>query len=207
MQNVNLYLPEYRPNSTWLTEKSVIFAASGLVIVLVLITFLEQLNLSKYEQSVIESEEQNLVQRSEVEKIKAQRPNYAIQTLDEEIERLRLEIDNRQRVIELIGRKNLGNVKGFSSRLKELAQYSSPDISIQHFRFSGGSARVEIFGSSLNAHAPVNLVDQLQITDSYSQTGFGPLTISDQDSSGVYRFSFGFESLFNHRETLVGANP
>jgi hypothetical protein len=207
MQNINLYVPDLRPNSAWLTEKSLAYGLVVFVVFLILLTFIDRHSVNQYKASVLATESKNTTQREDVEKIKAKRPSFALQSMDEEILRLRAEIDDRYRVIELIGRKNLGNVHGYSSRLKALSEYSSPDISIVHFRFSSGSDRVDIRGSSLKPEAPVNIIGKLQNTESYRQASFGALTISDFDESiNAFHYSFGFEPLFKHQDTLLGLN-
>jgi len=206
LQNINLYLPELQPNSAWLTERSLIFSVIGFISLLVVITVFDNLSISKYEKAVVHAEQDNTRGRSEVEKIKAQRPSYALQTLDNEIARLRSEIDNRQRVIALIDKKNLGNVRGYSKRLYDLAAHSTKELSVQHIRFSEGSSRVDLSGFSRRPESAVNLIGTLQKEESYARTSFGVLTVTDMDfSTQSYQFSFGFEPLFEHQTSLLGA--
>ena len=198
MQQVNLYLPEFRPRKDWLTASSIVGAAAFVFILMVfyIVTLKNAVEEIKSNVAVLEQQKETI--QSRVEQIK-NIPRAALsESLDSKIESLNYGIRKRQEVSLIIKKQNLGNAYGFSSMMESLARKYSPEISLSHIRVSRGGKFVEFSGATRVADAVPEYIRNLQNEESFLNVGFGLVSIHKaKEFSRDHTFSVGFEPVYS----------
>ena len=144
MQQVNLYLPELRPKKEWLTARTTGVIALGFIAMMWLGVLLSshRLELRAQQLERMETYRQQALLRIQDIRSRA-RPGVSAE-LDEQLANIIAAIATREKLAAIMRGQELGNQQGFSAALEGLARQSMPSISLEHFRFSAGGARVEL---------------------------------------------------------------
>lgn len=203
MQNVDLYLPELRPKKEWITAWSTVWLAFGFIIILSGSSIFNYFQLEHLQKNIELLQNQNVLAKSRVDAIKGRSPEGNAVKLDREINALRLRVDERLRVNELIEGQSLGNDVGFSTRLNALANAVNGSVSVGKFRFSRGASFIEMTGESKSAEDVANLIGALKGMPEYHSATFGELTIKEMKKSNtLFVYSLGFTPLFDYQTIL-----
>jgi hypothetical protein len=189
MQQINLYLPEFRPHRDYFSvENSGIF----LLLLLVLMIFLQlsrssQLNV--LESQVTELEMQLQKQKDQVETLKKTPVLGRSAALEQEVAQTREAIRNREAIAQVIGGQSLGNQTGFSRQLLALGEQRVEGISLQSFNLRRGGAFARLEGVSLKAESVPLYVARLQGDPSFAATRFGFLSLRSSDTGVQFLLS------------------
>ena len=201
MQQVNLYLPEFRPRQEWITARALALTALGVILVMVFSALLAKTRLDRYEQTILVLEQQQEQARARVEAIKSRANPGDAASLDAQMARLRESINTRLVVSDLIAGQSLGFDRGYSARLGVFAETVPEGFALDQFRFSGGAAKIELRGHSRNAANIAQFVAQLKNSEAFEEATFGRLSVAESKiGQSVFSFSYGFEPVFD--ETL-----
>ncbi len=133
MQQVNLYLPEFRPNREPLRAVHIAWGGLALLILLVAFSF-----YSHSQQKAIEAQlaqEQAAMQslQSQLTLLSAKKPAQSSAELDIKIAQLQKNLQRHLQILSMISHQDLGNDKGFSAQLRALGQASVNTVSIESF--------------------------------------------------------------------------
>lgn len=177
MQQINLYLPEYRPHRDYFSAQN---SAIFLLLLLGLMIFL-QVNrggqLKAMEARVVVLEAQQKSQKEQVDALKKRPVLGRSATLEREIAQTREAIRNREAIAEFVDGQALGNQAGFSPQLLALGTQRVEGVSLRSFALQRGGAFARLEGVSLTAEAVPLYVVRLQSDPSFADTRFGFLSL------------------------------
>lgn len=211
MQQINLYLPEFRPHRDFFSaENSLIF----LLVLLGLMIFLQVSRsgqLAALEAQVVRLEEQQKTQKEQVDALKKTPVQGRSAALERELEQTREAIRNREAIAELIGGQSLGNQTGFSGQLLALGEQQLEGMYLQSFDLKRGGAVARMSGVSLKAESVPLYVARLQADPGFSATRFGFLSLRNTDSGVQFLLSGDGpvpEDMLSHTaEKIAGGKP
>jgi len=208
MQQINLYLPEFRPRRDYFSaENSVLLLAA----VLGLMIFLRVQQGSELGALTAEVDQLEARYKTVNEQVTALKKTPAVgrsATLEREIVRTRDAIRNREAIAELMAGQSLGNQRGFSSQLLALGEHRLEDISLQSFELQNGGSFARIAGVSLKAESVPLYVTRLQGDPCFANTRFGFLTLQNTPAGMQFLLSgdgpVNTEMLAHTAESLTG---
>lgn len=203
MQQINLYVPELRPKKEWMTAKTLLTLVVGFSVLMLFSVLINRHQLSNYQLQVERLEHQKLLGERSLAEIKSKNPSQVGAKLDLEVQDLRARVHQRIQVSDLIGRQNLGNNRGYSQRMTALANEVPDSMSLYQFRFSQGEAFVEMQGESKQAAPIVEIVSELKQGAEFGSAIFGTLSIHEQSQKNRFRFSYGFDPLFESDKKIA----
>lgn len=190
MQQINLYLPEFRPNREPL--RAIHMAWSGLGFLVLLLCFSAY---SNYQYGVLqqqlETEQKNQsALQAQVQVLNAQRPAQSSADLDAKILQLQKNVQRHQQILTMIAHQDLGNDRGFSVQLNALGQAALSTISVETFSLQRGGRYAELTGLTRSADQIPLYLQRLRRDASFSDVGFGVLNVErDEKQSGLLKFS------------------
>ncbi len=184
-QQINLYLPEFRPNREPLRAVHMVLLLVALLMVLVLWSLFTARGNSQLEQQVAERQAALDVIEQQLLAMARSRPESDRAALEREATRLEREIERRQLIHAAIGRENLGNAAGFSAQLEAMARQSLDTLSLESFSLQQGGSYVELRGRAQRADQVPLYLQQLRSEDSFRQVRFGVLEATRDERGGV----------------------
>lgn len=183
MQQINLYLPEFRPNRKPVRAEHMLWAAGVLLLLLIFWSFWSfQQTQAMAEKVALEQRELEQLQE-QVQDLTARQPRRQGPDLETEIERLDSEIRRRENIRLLITQQNLGNAEGFSAQLQALARQSMTDLALQHFSLQQGGGYVELGGRVRQAERVPEYLQRLRLEPSFTLVRFGVMNVEQDESS------------------------
>ena len=197
MQQINLYLPEFRPKQKILTANIVAICSLGLFAVLLVVAVLDNLQIKSMEQQIVEDESLKKIVKQRVdEMLTVPRPSDE-QRLDRQIVQLREAIRSREQVGRIIEGQSFGNANGFSRAMKSLAKQSLSNIALERIKLSSGGEFVELKGLSTLPESIPQYIQKLQSESSLKNVHYGALSIAENSGPNtLHQFSLGFESVY-----------
>lgn len=190
MQQINLYLPEFRPNREPLRAIHMLWAS--VVVLVMLLGFSVYSNHQHGQlqaQLLVEQKAQETMQ-AQLKVLSAQKPAQASADLDVKITQLQKNVQRHQQILAMISNQDLGNDKGFSAQLDALAQASLNTISIESFSLQRGGKYAELTGLTRSADQIPFYLQRLRKDPSFAEVGFGVLNIErDSEQGGLLKFS------------------
>ena len=99
-------------------------------------------------------------------------PNGATSTLEDEVEHLRREKEQKLRVKEMLNGTQLGSIKGFSTYLEGLAQEIIPNVWLTSIEISDGGRKLDIQGSTLDPKLVPRFIQRLSTEQSFAGSEF-----------------------------------
>ncbi|MEX0740076.1 MAG: hypothetical protein WD071_12105 [Pseudohongiella sp.] len=169
-QQVNLFLPELRPNREWLTA---IRLGKTVAVVLLLMVLLSawnywQRSVLRAEMAVAEAELSAQTQRTEqIERDAASRSSN--ESLLRDIATRETRLQQSQELLEFLRNTTLGNSTGYSEYVKDLSRASFDGIWLTEFRISGGTDSVFLRGNALQTAMVPDYVGRLSGSQSSLQ--------------------------------------
>lgn len=189
-QQINFYLPEFRPSREALRSVHMIWGLAGMFLVLLALT---ALTYYQYKQLEAEFAQVNEIQKklqSQLQDAITARPPLSGPDMDAKIQKLQGELQRRQELESIILSQNLGNDKGFSVQLNALASASLDSISLEAFSLQKGGSYAELVGRARSADQIPLYLQRLRSDPSFSRVGFGVLTVGrEEEGNGILQFS------------------
>jgi hypothetical protein len=177
MQQINLYLPEFRAKADLLSAERALALLGIVLLVLIGVQILQVRELNAMRATAVDLEAKQLALKETADQLKkAPKPNKD-PALEQEIERLRLAIQNREGVAGIITSRSMGNDTGFSRHLVALGKNKVEGVALRDFTLDSGGAFLRLEGMSQKAELVPLYVSQLQSDDNFKQTKFGSLTL------------------------------
>lgn len=190
MQQINLYLPEFRPNREPLRAIHMLWAGSAFLILLIALSFysnhqhtllLQQLEIEKKSQESIQAQ---------LALLGAKKPAESSAEIDAKVARLQKSVQRHQRILAMISNQDLGNDKGFSSQLTAMGQAALPTVSVESFSLQRGGRYAELAGVTRSADQIPLYLQRLHKNPAFAEVGFGVLNIErESEGAGLLKFS------------------
>lgn len=210
MQQVNLYLPEFRPKVDVLSAERAAILLGALLILLVGLQIFRTQQMRAAESIAIELESRHKQLKDQADLLKKAPKPIKDPALEREIEQLREAIRNREGVAGVIASRSLGNDAGFSQHLVALGKQKVDGVSLQEFKLDSGGAFLRLSGVSQKPELVPLYVSQLQNDESFKSTKFGFLSLHNNGSgirfllSGDGPMDEGTSSLFTEEQVVPG---
>jgi len=190
MQQINLYLPEFRPNREPVRAIHMLWIGLALLVLLIAFSF-----YSKHQRVLLEQqlEQEKIAQQNlqtQLQALGAKKPAQSSAELDMKIAQLQKNLQRHLQILSMISHQDLGNDKGFSAQLNALGQASLSSISVETFSLQRGGKYVELSGLTRSADQIPLYMQRLRKDPSFTDVGFGVLSIErDKEQSGLLKFS------------------
>lgn len=189
MQQINLYLPEFRPKKDLLSAERAVVLLGVLFAVLLMLYIGRAVDMAKAEKVALELETQQKEQKQKIDELKKAPKPSKDPSLEQEVARLRDAIRNRENVAEVISGRSLGNDAGFSRHLIALGRHKVDGVSLQGFSVRGGGAFLRLEGVSQKPELVPLYVSQLQGDENFRSTKFGYLSMQSHGASVQFTLS------------------
>lgn len=190
MQQINLYLPEFRPNREPLRAIHIAWIGLGFLILLLLFSVYSNYQYGLLQQQLEAEQKNQLGLQSQLQLLSTQKPAQASATLDIKIIQLQKDVQRHQQILNMISNQDLGNDKGFSIQLNALSLAALNTISVETFSLQRGGRYAELTGLTRSADQIPLYLQRLRRDSSFSEVGFGVLNIErDLQQSGLLKFS------------------
>ncbi|MDQ2075219.1 MSHA biogenesis protein MshI [Marinimicrobium sp. ABcell2] len=183
MQQINLYLPEFRPNRKPVRAVHMGWALLAAAVLLVLISLWSSYRTGGLANQVAQEEQKLNELQGQVATLQQQQPRLRGPGLETEVERLQQEIRRRERIKALIAQQNMGNAEGFSGQLQGLARQSMEDLALEWFSLQQGGGYVELGGRVRTADLVPLYLQRLRQEDSFAGARFGVLDMGRDEST------------------------
>jgi len=180
MQQVNLYLPEFRPKRNPLNLPQVLGILLVGTVVVALAAFWGFRANAELERELQAKRDRLAELTQQVEALRAQASRNNQLSLEERRARLRADITRRERILQLIERQNLGNAKGFSEQLEALARQSREGLTLGEFSLKQGGNYVEMRGRVASAQRLPEYLQRLRQEPSFARVGFGVIDLANE---------------------------
>ena len=102
---------------------------------------------------------------------------------------LERESSDKNRVLDLLGGKTLGNTAGFSTHLAALGRRNPDGLWLRQVRISDGGRRMALQGNALSADLVPRFIDALQLEPAFQGMAFEHLQIARPPGGGPVSFS------------------
>jgi hypothetical protein len=190
MQQINLYLPEFRPNREPLRAIHMLWIGLALLVLLIVFSFYSNHQYAVLEQQLAQEKaaQQNL--QTQLQAFSVKKPAQSSAELDIKIAQLQKNLQRHLQILSMISHQDLGNDKGFSPQLNALGQASLSSISVETFSLQRGGKYVELGGLTRSADQIPLYIQRLRRDSSFTDVGFGVLSIErDKEQAGLLKFS------------------
>jgi hypothetical protein len=180
MQNVNLYLPEFRKKKNWLdAEKTVLIAGAGIVL-MVVASGIEYWQLMQLRNVLAAKGQEYQDAAAATNALLAQ---YGVQTEDpallENIRELEDDLQSKQALLQFLEGRELGNADGFSEYMADLSRYHVQGLSLDFVSLTNGGRAVELAGQVLKPELAPIYLQELAKGSAYAGMEFESLQIED----------------------------
>ena len=192
-QQVNLYLPELKPRQELLSAKTALVISAVTCFLLVLLSIVGSVKNSELIEVSEVFKQQLDKQTLEIAAIRSTLPRSQAAIIQQEVDKLRLELERRQRIYQLINQQNLGNSDGFSGQLLALARQHESNISLLTFNLHAGGRQFNFTGRAKSAQAVPQYLQRLQKEKSFENTTFGHMAV-ERSKTGIVNFSLSQEA-------------
>lgn len=189
MQQINLYLPEFRPNREPLRAIHMMWASLAFVILLIVYSIYSSHQHKLLEQQLAQEKitQQNMM--AQLQLIGAKKPAQTSAQLDVKIAQLQKNLQRHQQILNMIAHQDLGNDRGFSAQVSALGKESLNTISLEAFSLQAGGKYAEISGLTRSADQIPLYMQKLRKDPAFAEVGFGVLNMTRDNQSGLLKFS------------------
>lgn len=197
MQQVNLYLTEFKPKREYFSANFSAISTALLMLLLIVMQAVMKSSIQKTEEQVVALENQKVATALQVDKLKNTPLGANAAQLDAQLAELDNELESREKLREIIEYQNLGNEQGFALVLAALARQSFDIIALERIKLSAGGQYIELGGKTRSAKAVPAYLQALQAEPALSNSRFGLLYIEQplKQESRALSFSLGLDSM------------
>jgi hypothetical protein len=190
MQQINLYLPEFRPNREPLRAVHMLWGGLAFLVLLLCFSVYSNYKNGVLEQQLAAEQKSQEAMQAQLKLLNAQKPAQASAELDAKITQLQKNVQRHQQILAMISSQDLGNDKGFSVQLNALSQAALTTISVESFSLQRGGKYAELSGLTRSADQIPHYLQRLRKDPSFADVGFGVLSIErDAGQGGLLKFS------------------
>ncbi len=199
-QQINLYRPEFRPETNAF-QSAFMFQAAGIMLLALLVIYV----FARSELSSIEDEFE-IVARQEaaaLERLQNVRPLITAvtgeQSWSEQLEEASRTLAERQAALSLIQGTSLGDTKGFSRHLRALARQDIDGVWLTHIVLSALGDQTRIEGRAVRAELIPLYVQNLTAEPAFEKQRFHRFQIENPDDDDPW-LTFSMDS----RQLIAG---
>ena len=208
MQQVNLFLREFRPSREPLRAVHMAWGLLGVFIMLLAVSGYTHFQYTKLVQKSVLAQKAQDALLLQMQALTVQKPVQSGADLDTKIQQLQNELQRRQQIAVMISSQNLGNDKGFSQQLTVLAKTALNTISIETFSLQGGGSYAEFSGKARSADQILLYLQKLRANASFAGVGFGVLKVErDEKLNNSLQFSLAKATDDKTKKEHTGGNP
>jgi hypothetical protein len=189
MQQINLYLPEFRPNREPLRAVHMLWACAGLLVLLLVFTLYSSFQNRHLEEEVVRSQEATKAILQQFDALSKNKPAQTSADLDVRLEQLQANLQRHVQILAMIQHQDLGNDKGFSAQLNALAKASLSSISLETFSLQRGGNYAELSGKTSAADQIPLYLQRLRADPSFEKVAFGVLKVTREENGSALQFS------------------
>ncbi|MDY6983536.1 MAG: hypothetical protein SV422_10650 [Pseudomonadota bacterium] len=180
VQNINLYLPEFRLKKHWLNARVMLLLAGVSLVLLTLASGVEYWQLSRLRAdraaADVQAEQAAAATAALVEELGVQTEDLVL--LDD-IRELETQLQSKQTLLQFLEGRELGNAGGFSEYLADLSRYHVQGLSLKEITLEDGGRSVRLAGQVVKAELVPMYLQSLSQGATYAGTNFERLQISD----------------------------
>jgi len=194
-QQINLYRPEFRPETNTF-QSNFIFQAAGILIIALLLMY----GFARQEVSGVGDELEIVVRQETValERLQNIRPLITAVTGEQswsaQLEEAARTLAERQAVLNMIQGTSLGDTKGFSRHLRALARQDVDGIWITHVVLSALGDKTRIDGRAVRAELIPLYVQDLTAEPAFAQQRFHRFQIDNPVNQEETALTFSMDS-------------
>lgn len=189
MQQINLYLPEFRPNREPLRTLHMLWACAGLFVLLLLFTVYSSFQNSRLEAQLVQTQNATKSILQQFDALSKNKPAQSSAELDVRLEQLQANLQRHLQILAMIQHQDLGNDKGFSAQLNALAKASLSSISLESFSLQRGGSYAELSGKTSAADQVPLYLQRLRADPSFEKVAFGVLKVAREENGSALQFS------------------
>jgi len=190
MQQINLYLPEFRPNLEPLRSIHMLWGLGAFFVFLVLMAFVSMNTNAKLKMQLESDRAQVAVMNTQVKQMIEQQPKNNLAALDEELLALTAGLERRNQIFGIVADKDLGNNQGFSEYIKALGRQSMNTIALDVFSLQKGGSYIEFAGKTTSADQIPLYIQKLRTESVFEKVAFGVLNVEQSaDTNAILSFS------------------
>jgi hypothetical protein len=161
-QQINLFLPEFRPQNDWLTGVRLL-QVSAVVLVIIMATmvgnFVQRSGLRSELASLTGQLDQLTTTTNELQQEVARRGSDP--ELARELEQREQRLAESRELLNFLSDTNLGNIEGFSEHIKDLSRASFDGLWLTAFNMTEGGESVYIKGLAHQSAMVPNFIGRL----------------------------------------------
>lgn len=185
MQQINLYLPEFRPNREPLRSVHMVWGLVALLVLLLLFALFSGYRNGQLRADVAVEQAAVAAVQLQLQELSLQQPQNIRVQLDVEIQQLQSERDRREQILTIISRQDLGNTMGFSAQVRALARQSLDTLALERISLQRGGNYVEFSGTARSADQIPIYIQRLRTEASFADVNFGVLRVERAGNSGA----------------------
>lgn len=180
MQNINLYLPEFRKKTDWLPPLRMAQVAACVAVLLSVISVFEywQTVGLKRDLAGLEGE-----RAAALAATAALLDRYGAQTEDPvllaDIRVLEAGLQSKEALLQFLGERELGNSSGFSEYLADLSRFHLQGLSLTQVNLANGGRSVQLTGQVLRTALVPRYLQNLSKGSSFASKNFDTLQIRE----------------------------
>lgn len=182
MQQINLYLPEFRPKRQPVRAAHMAWALVAVALLLVAATLWSFGRTNALERQLAEADAKLQEQQAQVAQLQSLASPGPSANLESEIAVLKQDVRRRERIKSLMTQQNLGNAEGFSEQMEGLARQSPDGLALERISLQSGGGYVELGGRVRSADLVPLYLQRLRQESSFARTRFGVLDVGRDDA-------------------------
>lgn len=177
MQQINLYLPEFRPNREPLRSIHMLWGALALILLLALYSGYNVVRNQHLTNDLAVEQQALALSQTQLQELARMQPQNQQAQLAAEIARLQQEQVRREQILVVISRQDLGNTQGFSAQLTTMARQSLDGLTVERFSIQQGGHYFALSGATVSADKVPIYIQQLRSEASFAKVAFGVVTV------------------------------
>ncbi len=192
LQQIDLYLPEFRPSREPLRATQLAVIAAAALVLMLLLSLWQWWSNSQLQADYDARQAQLTLLQAQAEQLRTLQPKSESESLSTEITDLQAEVAHRQKIRHLISDQNIGNSAGFSAHFEAMSRQHLRSLSLQSFSLREGGGYVELEGLVRRADQIPLLLRRLRKEPAFESVRFGVLNIerSEEDERAL-EFTLG----------------
>ena len=173
MQQVDLYQPVFRSETSWTSSSGMLMATGAFAALLMLLFGQSAVSTWLKQRDVVGLTAQKSEQVTRLKDLKSQAADPGEgKVLEAEIERLVQALRAKERLAEVLSPGVVGNTDGFSSVMAALARQRIEGVWLRAIKIANGGHNLSLIGSTLNPAAVPDLLEMLGKEPSFTGREF-----------------------------------
>lgn len=196
-QSVNLYLPEFRKKPEWLDALRMVQLAGVVLLLLAVGSGWEYFQLGRTREALAEAEARRVAAVNATAELRA---SFGVQAPDQSVldqnQQLEDALKEKRAILEFMSGKDMGNTRGFSAYLADLARYHVQGLSLKTISLSQNGQSVALTGDVVRAELVPIYLQNLNRGASFRGLSFHALQIAEtaqpaagDDTAPVFAFT------------------